>query len=351
MSNTELLFFTNASVLRQPVMTWLLQDTTAVSETTSAHPIQAEIGYLREQLRSTNRAFVQRQAALQLAALGGMAVEALVTAMHSENETTQVLAAYALQKIGTEAIKPLLGILDTCPLRMRQKLLWVLYMNANEQTVDVLIRCLSDEDGKVRRYAAWGLGYLQCERAIPELVAALDDAFGKVRFDAGMALVKIGEAAVGALLDTLTNGSARARSQAAAILAWLQQNDNAFDALTDALRDSNPQVRVQAAMALGWMGRSQAVDALLEALYDEQAEVRMQAALALGWIGDVRAIDGLIGLIFDEDDWVPFSAADALGNLGGIRAIAPLMLASRGRNPRVREAATRALRQLGTVLN
>ena len=352
--NSKYRFFSEQTLIKQSVGRWLLQDlqpSFAEVEVDGLFPItDGVIDELRQQLCSADNPRQQRQAALQLAAIGTDSVNALVYAFHEPCETCQVLAAYALRKIGAVAVKPLLESLDTCPLPVRQKLMWVLYSNGDKQVIDTLINCVSDPDRKVRRYAVWGLGHLKNTQAIPALVAALNDPYEKVRFDAGMALVKIGGEAVEALLGALYSGNARTRSQVAAILAWLQ-NDRALDALTDALRDMNPHVRAQAALALGWIGQAQSVDALMDALYDGDAEVRMQAASALGWIGDARAIDGLIGLIYDEDDWVPFSAADALVHLGDIRAIAPLMLASRGRNPRVREAAQDALCQLGYLLN
>lgn len=339
-------------IAAQPVMTWLLQDDQPITVTPEyIEPSQAEIlSNLKAQLCTGGSPRLQRQAAQALAAFGTTAVDALVYALHQEDETCQVLAAYALRKIGVEVTGTLLPLIDTCPTPTRQKLLWVLYTGGDAQVGDVLMTCMNDSDHKVRRYAAWGLGHLKDKRAIPQLVTALNDPTEKIRFDAAMALVKIGGEAVDALLEALYAGNARIRSQVVSVLAWLQ-DDEALDALTDALHDLNPNVRGQAALALGWMGKTSAVDALMSALYDSEAEVRMQAVLALGWIGDARAIDGLLGLMNDEDNWVPYSAADALGHLGDIRAITPLMLASRGREQHVREAAQNALRQLGYFIN
>lgn len=332
----------------QMVMTWLLQDEQPVEILPEyiEPPLSETLNKLQTQLCTAGHPREQRQAAQSLAALGMPAAEALIYALQQEDETCHVLAAYALRKLGRDVTDKLLPLIDTCPTPARQRLLWVLYTAGEPQVANALITCMNDSDRKIRRYAAWGLGHLKDTHAIPHLVEALNDPTEKIRFDAAMALVKIGGEAVEALLQALYTGNARIRSQVVSVLAWLQ-DDAALDALTDALHDANPQVRGQAALALGWMGKPGAVDALMGALYDTEAEVRMQAALALGWIGDVRAIDSLLGLLSDEDDWVPYSAADALGHLGDIRAITPLRLASHGRSKFVREAAQNALHQLG----
>ncbi|MCA0458424.1 MAG: HEAT repeat domain-containing protein [Chloroflexi bacterium] len=332
----------------EKVMTWLLQDEQPVQTLPEyiEPPLSETLAKLQTQLCTVGNPRLQRRAAQSLAALGVVAADALIYALHQNDETCQVLAAYALRKLGREVTGTLLPLIETCPTLTRQRLLWVLYTADEPHVAEALITCMSDSDRKIRRYAAWGLGHLKDTHAIPYLVEALNDPTEKIRFDAAMALVKIGGEAVDALLEALYTGNARVRSQVVSVLAWLQ-DDEALDALTDALHDINPQVRGQAALALGWMGKHSAVNALVGALYDSEATVRMQAAVSLGWIGDSRAVDGLLDLLSDKDDWVPYSAADALGHLGDIRAITPLRLASHGRSKFVREAAQNALHQLG----
>jgi HEAT repeat protein len=318
----------------------------AIAEPHASPAPDSLIETLKQELLTAGHVRQQREAASQLRQQGVQAVAALIDVIREGEEAAQVLAAYSLCGIGRVAVDSLVAaVLYDVPV-VRQKAIWVLYTIGGSLAVEPLINALQDEYAKTRRYAVWALGYLQAAEAIPYLVEALNDPHDKVRFDAGVALVKIGGEAVVALLDALYYGSVRARMQAAAALAWLK-DERALAALTEALGDPNSEVRVQAAFALGWIGDKQAVEPLLDTLEDEAAEVRMQAAAALGWIGDPRAIEGLIGLVHDEDEWVIYSAVEALTTVGDARAIAPLMMVSLGAVFRVREAARSALQQLG----
>ncbi len=321
MTHSELVLFPKQTFIEHPVMNWLLRDDAPSSGlmTRDAEVLEplASIEFLKQQLCTSVSAYEKRQAALQLSRMGLGAVDALVYALLQECETCQVLAAYALRKMGCVVIKPLLAILDTCPTPARQKLIWVLYSIGDRQVIDTLILCLGDSDNKVRRYAAWGLGHFQDRRAIPGLVALLNDEVEKIRFDAAMALVKIGGTAVETLLEALYTADDFAQLQVIAVLSWLQDNV-ALDALQVALRDPKAGVRLRAAWALGWIGDARAARALLDTLNDSEGEVRMQAAVALGWIRDARAVNGFMKLHYDEDDTISYSDGHVVRELGGI---------------------------------
>lgn len=358
MTNPKIIL-TEPTFSNQPMRTWLIEDEqpTETGKGVALNLLNpftayALVEYLGQQLCMSHNPRLQRKAALELAQIGLPAVDTLIYALYQKCKTCQVMAAYALRKIGEPAIEPLLEVLDHCPASVRQKLMWVLYSIGGDAVFNTLVAHLKDSDRKVRRYAAWGLGHMKKVDAIQALVMALDDPFEKMRFDAGMALVKIGGQAVDALLEALYHGKSRTRSQAAAILSWLQ-NETALDALAEALQDKDPHVRAQAALALGWIGNKQSVTPLMNALYDSEPEVRMQAAVALGWIGDERAIDGLVRLIYDEDYLVPFSAKDALRHieLGDMRAVIPQTRARQRNRACVRGASQTALRRLGYSIN
>lgn len=357
MKNPNIVLIVKPKLDKKSVGQWLIRDE---QPTEAGNGLQlnlldpftthALVEYLGQQLCKSGDPSLQRKAALELAQIGLPAVDTLVYALYQKCKTCQTMAAYALRKMGSIAIKPLLQVLDTCPATVRQKLIWVLYSIGDEQVINALIMHLKDRDRKVRRYAAWGLGHMKNPAAIPALVVALNDSYEKMRFDSGMALVKFGDKAVEAILDTLYHGKSRARSQAVAILAWLQ-DDKALDELIEALQDKDPHVRAQAALALGWIGNLRGVAPLINALFDNEPEVRMQAAVALGWLGDTRAIDGLVGLLQDEDYGVLYSAADAMRHITDLRATVTLTRARRGSNPCVRRASQKALQELGYLVN
>ncbi len=90
-----------------------------------------------------------------------------------------------------------------------------------------------------------------------------------VKATAADALARIGEGAVGPLVDALANRDEQVRAQAARALARMGPTaEPAVDELIIALRDSNEEVRRNAARALGQIGPAAktAIPALIEAL-------------------------------------------------------------------------------------
>ena len=99
-----------------------------------------------------------------------------------------------------------------------------------------------------------------------------------------MALVKIGQPAVPALIGALKNPDKRVRTHTASALARMgEQAKAAIPALIAALKDKDTNVRSSAAFALGRMGEQAkvAIPALIAALKTPDKDVRRYAALAL----------------------------------------------------------------------
>jgi HEAT repeat protein len=150
---------------------------------------------------------------------------------------------------------------------------------------DALKRAEVTEDGKA---------------AVPDLRAALKDEEPRVRFNAALALSKIGPAAEAATMD-----------------------------LAEALEDEDALVRMDAAMALTHIGPGarDAVPALVEALNRDKNQIRVigfshtishQIAMALGHIGpDAHAAVPALTEMLQESEWMSRSfAARALGQIG-----------------------------------
>src|SRR5438046_3071902 len=107
-----------------------------------------------------------------------------------------------------------------------------------------------------------------------------------------------------------------------------------LDALTSALlTDGSFRARVQAAATLGKlkMRESRAVQALIEALRDQSDAVRLVAAGSLGQIGDPMAADGLRALQGDASPQVRAQATKALAAIERSVKSAPAMPSSSGR--------------------
>jgi HEAT repeat protein/beta-lactamase regulating signal transducer with metallopeptidase domain len=187
----------------------------------------------------------------------------------------------------------------------------------DDRVVAALRGALSDEDGQVRRQAAFALGQRRDARAAAPLVEALSDSVADVRQQAAFALGELRVAqAVSALAERLR-------------------------------RDEDADVRQQAAWALGEIGSAEAVPALNEAVADADGDVRQQAVFALGEIRDARAVPGLTRALEDPDADVRQQAAHALGELRAEAAVAPLIKVLAGdASSDVRQQAAFALGEL-----
>jgi HEAT repeat protein len=187
------------------------------------------------------------------------------------------------------------------------------------RAVEPLLGRLSDEDPNVRGAACRALARLRDRRAVDPLIARLADRNPGARAAACKALGELREAcALGPLIGLLGDGE------------WL--------------------VRAAACDALGGLGEAHAVEPLIAQLADGHGLVRRAACDALAGLGEARAVEPLIGRLGDLEWPVREAACMALGRLRDARAAEPLIgrLGDfEDREWRVREAARKALRELG----
>gem|GEM_PF-2037550 len=133
-----------------------------------------------------------------------------------------------------------------------------------ETALAPLFAALGDrEDPLGAAGAATSLGKLHSTEAIPALIAALDDEeYEFVANDAQGALYHIGEAAIPALAQALSDAPDEARRRAAWALSWLGGILQARDALFSALGNPDADVRAAAVCALRNYGDTGALPAL-----------------------------------------------------------------------------------------
>ena len=193
--------------------------------------------------------------------------------------------------------------------------------------VDILTGALkypasSSVQERVRAHAAKLLGERGAERSVGALLEAAqkDEHYG-VRLAATLALARIGESGIPALLLLLANTSGND--------LW-----SAIHALGKAGPAAGPAVPVLARM-----------------LKKERDENRRAAAEALGKLGEVArpAIPALVEALVDSDEFLRYNAAEALGNVaqpGDRIVIAALGRALRDRYKEVPKIAAASLKKL-----
>jgi HEAT repeat protein len=128
------------------------------------------------------------------------AIPIIIRAMADSVETVRKNAVDALGKIGGKVIPTLVDALADPKELVRQNASEV-FGKIGVPAVAALVAEMSNGNEVVREHATASLGNIgpAAEVAIPALVAALADPSGKARQNAGVALVRIGDAAVPAL--------------------------------------------------------------------------------------------------------------------------------------------------------
>lgn len=293
----------------------------------------------------------QREAALKALPLKRnkrqQTVCCLTHMLDDPHEWVALMAARALKGYGASALSQLILALDHSSQQVRERAVWALWDVKDTRALDHLISVLRhDTAAKVRRLAACGLGLSKSVKAIYPLIDALDDEDERVRWDAAVALAKIGPQVRKPLIVAALYGCERVRLGAVNALAWIR-DPWAMRILKVKLNDNDAEVRARAAFALGWIGSLKAVEPLKRALRDRDAEVRLQAVVALGWLRDPASVAYLFPLLDDSIEWVPYAVVEALSNIGTAEALEALKAACSHPNEQVAERARSTLMRHG----
>jgi HEAT repeat protein len=151
------------------------------------------------------------------------ALQDLLSDLTSGNETRAEKAVPALIELGEEAIPALLDLTRSADVDHRWWSLRVLAQSPQAQA-EWLVPFLSDPAREVRQCAALGLAIKPDDSAVQPLVQALSDEDSMVSSLAVNALVKIGSAAVPALIDVVKSASQSARIHALRALAEIRDH-------------------------------------------------------------------------------------------------------------------------------
>jgi HEAT repeat protein len=151
-------------------------------------------------------------------------LQSLLEDLTSGDEDRAERAVLRLVELGEDAIPALLDLTQSPDLDSR----WWALRTIGESPLcqsEWLVPFLSNDPApEIRQCAALGLSGRQHESAVEPLIQALNDEDGMVANLAGNALVKIGSAAVPALIETVTSGSQSARIHALRTLAEIKDH-------------------------------------------------------------------------------------------------------------------------------
>ncbi|MGQ9677972.1 MAG: HEAT repeat domain-containing protein [bacterium] len=202
------------------------------------------------------------------------------------------------------------------PWNWRQVFLTVFFLLACSSETTRLHKQLLAPDAELRARAAKRLGELKDKTALPLLINLLKDSLPVVRFEAGLALGKIGDPGA---IEPLFNAVKRENHEEIAILftrALGNFGAKALDPLINLTSSPLGVVRKTACQSLGRIGSNKAVDPLVRCLDDRDPQVRKAAILALRKIGDHRGMEAIARKIATPDYTTEQAAEDALSGRG-----------------------------------
>lgn len=178
---------------------------------------------------------------------------------------------------------------------------------------------------------------------IPVQIEKLAHPSFNERMRAQAALIKQGQAALGAVTEALADPKTPALAKRH--LVWALDGiaggrPEATMPLLEALGSPEADIRAQAARALGERQAPIAVEPLAKLLNDAEPTVRLQAVIALGRIGDAQAIPSLLAHVAEPDVFIAFSTRQALRRIDGWKEAAAGLDAV---DPKVRAGVLAAL--------
>jgi len=219
------------------------------------------------------------------------ATEPLLNALRDDNVDVCKSAAWALAAIGDTSVEPMISALSDSRVTHKRCVAMVLskFGPAATKATKPMTEMLESEDAEKRELAIYVLKRIKPdpEIAIVPLIAALDDPKHTVCEPAAGILGRMGTAAVGPLIEVLTDKNAKRPGLAAIGLAGIgHEAAKAVDPLLALLKSGDETARGQAAYAISRIAHSDAkvVSALIEAMKNDPGEysVQMYAAEALG---------------------------------------------------------------------
>ncbi len=316
-----------------------------------AEDAPAQIEKLTKQL-TVSEVPARRDAAYQLGKMGAAAkpaVPALIKALQDQDKQVWFFALGALTELGPDAREALPALIEDLSRKSRggrdrernQRMVRTAYAlsRLGPEAIPPLIATLGSDDSAARAGAARALGGMgpQAGAAIPALLANFNHGEVFVRQEAIDALALIGPAALGPVTEALGWNEPLQRTSAVLTLAQLgSAAKNAESALTEMLaKETDADVRMAALTALARVSTdpAKAVPLLVAAAKDDNAAVRHAAINALCGSRPLRrpAVAPLAALLKDDNAAVRQRAAQALGRLGpdAVEALPALLAATR----------------------
>ncbi len=292
----------------------------------------------------------------EIAALGlgmiesSVGVEPLMRALRDATPGVRANSAWALgQAEDGRALSSLMSVFgDGSPVVREAAVIAVGKIDSTRSAARIIRVLATDDSPAVRRAAAWALGEMEADEGVESLAHALArDVDTRVREMSAWALGTIESRSGVAALIAAARRDADDKVRETAVWALAEiEDEGSADALDAVISgDRSTRVRGTAAWAIGQIreGSGRAPAGLVRLLKDESADTRVKAAWALGQIGDSTALPAIRDALKRETDQRVTSALTRALLESGERSTATFSQLLESSDPKVREAAVRAL--------
>ncbi len=307
---------------------------------------ESKIGKLVDSLAGAKSSQARQEIIDELVEIGSPAVPQLVELLNNGEYKVRMAAATTLGEIGDDqAIEPLIESLSDTSKNV-QRVTTVALIKIGEGTVSALLDALIGKDQLARKWAAEALGSIGDASVAQQLIARLNDPNIEVQRAVVTALGDLkSKRAIEPLIKVLESDNIELARAATEALGQIRSNV-AIDPLVAALSSFSEDVRSAAAQALAHIG-SDAVPPLLDELGTADRDLRLYIVEVLGNIGDDRARRALTKALQNPDERVVAAAAIALGKLGKRLSVKDLAKLIDSNYASVRCAAAQGLGSIG----
>jgi HEAT repeat protein/tRNA A-37 threonylcarbamoyl transferase component Bud32 len=332
----------------------------------------------------------------------------LIAEVKSSGNPASPLALKALEKLtslGSDAIDPIVDALATSEKKETTAYVEVLARLIDSKTLPVLLKTMSEANGRAMSGIAWALstsknypahalldalakpgmpkqalldvitaqkarytvrellnaaytqepsernglfkiiGDIADESSVDDLLARIEGKDPVARLHIINVLARFNQPKVQqAVQKQLKDNSKFIRSAA---LTALSKMDGPFDMplVVGMLRDPEIEVQNKAVDVVVKANHPETIKYLVDVLKDENEYARRAAVEVLNVVGTSKSVKYLLEVIADSDWWVRTRAADALGKIGGPRVVDAVLALIKDENQDIRRAAIEILNQ------
>ena len=268
----------------------------------------------------------------------------LLKTMSEANGRAMSGIAWALSSSKNYPAHALLDALSK-PGMPKQALLDVINAQKSRYTVRELLNAAYTQESSERNGLFKIIGEIADESSVDDLIARIEGKDPVARLHIINVLARFNLPKVQqAVQKQLKDNSKFIRSAA---LTALSKMDGPFDMplIVGMLRDPEIEVQNKAVDVVVKANHPETIKYLVDVLKDENEYARRAAVEVLNVVGTSKSVKYLLEVIADSDWWVRTRAADALGKIGGPRVVDAVLALIKDENQDIRRAAIEILNQ------